>query len=253
MISGMMAVIPAAGQGVRLRPLTNSIPKGLIKIGGKPLLRYSLANLFQVGVKDAIIVVGYKGELIREELGNVCDGVNITYVENSEYSNTGSMCSLLKAEAQVSSNILLLESDLFYEPRAVTCATQSPEPNLILVADSRGSGDEVYIQADREARLIDLGKGIPREKAIGELVGISKLSHDFLKRLFATAETELKNDPEISYEEVIAATAKRYTHRVHCLYLKGLLWTEIDNPHDLDEANLLAATLNQRMGNSCSL
>lgn len=249
----MIAVILAAGQGVRLRPLTDSIPKGLIRIGGKPLLRHSLANLFQAGVKNAIIVVGYKGELIRQELGNTCDGVNITYIENPEYSNTGSMYSLLKAKAQLSGNILLLESDLFYEPRAASCATESPEPNLILVADARGSGDEVYIEADKEARLIDLGKRIARERAIGELVGISKLSQDFLKRLFTTAEIELENDPGISYEEVIATTAKRYMYRVHCLYVKGLLWTEIDNAHDFDEANQLAAALqSQRLGDTSS-
>lgn len=240
---GMVAVILAAGQGVRLRPLTDSIPKGLIKIGGKPLLRHSLANLSQAGIKNVIIVVGYRGEQIRQEIGNACDGVAITYIENSEYSKTGSMYSLLKTNAQIDNDILLLESDLFYEPRAVSSAAMSSEPNLILVADARGSGDEVYIEADKEGRLIDLGKGIAREKTIGELVGISRLSYDFLKRLFTTGETELESDPGISYEEVIAATAKRYMYRVHCLYVKGLLWTEIDNAHDLDEANQLAANL----------
>jgi len=250
MLMGMIAVILAAGLGVRLRPFTYSIPKGLIKIAGKPLLRHSLANLFLSRVEEAIIVVGYKGELIRQELGNACEGVNITYIENSQYSNKGSMYSLFKARTQVSSNILLLESDLFFEPRAVKCATQSPEPNLILVADARGSGDEVYIVADKDARLTNLGKGIGREKAVGELVGISKLSHDFLKRLFTTAEIELEKDPRISYEEAIATTAKRYMYRVHCLYVKGLLWTDIDNTHDLDEANQLAAALSQRVGDS---
>jgi len=243
----MIAVILAAGRGVRLRPLTDSIPKGLIRIGGKPLLRHSLANLLQVGIENAIIVVGYKGERIRQELGNACDGVNIEYIENSEYPNTGSMYSLLKAKAQVSSNILLLESDLLYEPRAVKCATQSPDPNLILVADARGSGDEVYIQADKDARLTGLGKRIAREKAMGELVGISKLSDDFLKRLFTTAEAEIEKDPGISYEELIAITAKRYMYPVHCVYIKGLLWTEVDNAHDIDQAIRLAAAI-QRKG-----
>lgn len=236
----MIAIILAAGRGVRLRPLTYSIPKGLIRLDDRPLLRYSLANLHRAGIDEAIIVVGYKGEMVRQELGSICEGVKVTYLENSQYRNTGSMYSLLQAQTEVKGNVLLLESDLFYEPRAINYAKQSPEPDVILVAAARGTGDEVYIRAQEDRRLIDLGKQIAKEKAIGELVGISKLSHEFLRRMFTQAQSEIRSDPEVSYEEVLSATAKQYSHPVYCVYIKDLLWTEIDNTNDLQQAVRLA-------------
>ena len=239
----MIAVILAAGRGVRLRPLTYWIPKGLVRIGAKPLLRHSLGNLHQAGINEAIVVLGYKGEMVRQELGNICEGVSITYLKNPEYRETGSMYSLLRAEPEVDGDILLLESDLLYEPRAVDCAKQSPEPDLILVADARGSGDEVYIHADKECRLIDLGKQIGRKKAIGELVGISKLSQAFLRHMFTQAQLEIQKNRDVSYEEVIFTTAKKHAYPVYCVYIKGLLWTEIDSAHDLDEAIRLAGVI----------
>lgn len=243
----MIAVILAAGLGVRLRPITYSIPKGLIRVGGKPLLRRSLANISRQGIEEAIIVVGYKGKLIRQELGNTCEGVSINFVENSEYLTTGSMYSLCKAETQISGDILLLESDLFYEQRAVEVTKQRRERDLILVAAARGSGDEVYIRADNEGRLVDLGKAVVlKGEAIGELVGISKLSSDFLKYMFTQAQSEIVKDGEISYEEVISATARHYDYPIFCMYIKDLIWTEVDTTRDLDEANRLAGVIQSK-------
>jgi 2-aminoethylphosphonate-pyruvate transaminase len=243
MLATMIAVILAAGQGVRIRPLTYSVPKGLLRLDDRPLLRYSLANLHRSGIDQAIIVVGYKGELVRRELGNTCEGVKVTYLENSEYQDTGSMYSFLKAETEIETDILLLESDLVYEPRAIDYAMQSPERDLILVAAARGTGDEVYIRAAEDRRLIDLGKQIGRKKTIGELVGISKLSLDFLRRMFIQARREIQRDRGISYEEVISATARHYSHPVYCVYVKDLVWTDVDNENDLQEAVRLSAII----------
>jgi len=236
-----LAVILAAGQGIRLRPLTDSVPKALIRIDDRPLIRYSLANLSRQGIHEALVVVGYKGELIREELGEACEGISITYVDNPNYSTSGSMCSLRAAEPHIRGGILLLESDLFYEQRAIEIAEESPYADLILVAKVRGSGDEVYIDADKRGRLIGLGKELARRKgAVGELVGISKLSYRFLKRMSTQSQIDISIDPKISYEEVIATTARHYSHSVYCVFVKGLRWTEVDTAHDLDVAVRLA-------------
>ena len=65
----MQAVILAAGEGVRLRPLTLERPKPLIKVDGKTLLEHNLDQLVGV-IDEVILVIGYKGNMIKEYIGN---------------------------------------------------------------------------------------------------------------------------------------------------------------------------------------
>ncbi len=78
----MKAVILAAGIGKRLRPLTNTRPKPLIPIGGAPLLEHSINNIKNIGIKEILLIVGYKNEMIKEYFGDGQDkfGVKIKYV-----------------------------------------------------------------------------------------------------------------------------------------------------------------------------
>ena len=62
------AMILAAGYGKRLKPITNNIPKPLIKIYNKPLLGHAIDTLFDIGIKNIIINTHYKAELINKYL-----------------------------------------------------------------------------------------------------------------------------------------------------------------------------------------
>jgi len=81
----MKAVILAAGRGKRLEKLTEDKPKPLVPLAGRPLLSRILENLSRSGIKEAIIVIGYRGELIKQAIGNVSAGIKISYVENPEW------------------------------------------------------------------------------------------------------------------------------------------------------------------------
>jgi len=162
--------------------------------------------------------------------------ITITYVINNEYSKTGSMYSLSKTENVVDDDILLLESDLLYEKRALDALMNSQDSNEILVASLSGSGDEVYICVNNKNELIDLGKNIAnKNEAIGELVGISKLSLNFLTHLYKKAKEDYqKNENNNHYEEVIFKLSKTYP--IKCQLIKNLFWIEIDKYEDLKRA-----------------
>ena len=66
----MKAIICAAGEGKRLMPNTSNNPKCLLKVGGKTILEYMLDNLSKCGVKDVIIVLGYKKDVVINKIGN---------------------------------------------------------------------------------------------------------------------------------------------------------------------------------------
>lgn len=73
----MQAVILAAGERTRLRPLTESKP--LVEVAGKPLLTYSFERCVSVGVDEIVVVVGYRGTEIIDRYGETFDGVSLTY------------------------------------------------------------------------------------------------------------------------------------------------------------------------------
>ena len=86
----MKAFILAAGKGTRLRSLNSNLPKPLIKIKGKPLILWNIEKLRECGIKDFVINLFYKGEQIKEFLGDGSKyGVNIQYSEEEELLGTG--------------------------------------------------------------------------------------------------------------------------------------------------------------------
>ena len=76
----MRAMILAAGFGTRLRPLTNTVPKALVPVAGRPLIEYSLLFLKAYGIENVVINLHHLGEKIREALGDgSAYGLRITY------------------------------------------------------------------------------------------------------------------------------------------------------------------------------
>lgn len=81
----MKAMILAAGRGERMRPLTDRIPKPLVPVAGRPLIEHAIARLVQAGVRELVINLGYRGEQIREHLGDGESlGVRIAYSDEGD-------------------------------------------------------------------------------------------------------------------------------------------------------------------------
>jgi glucose-1-phosphate thymidylyltransferase len=80
----MQALVPAAGEGTRLRPLTADRPKGLVEVDGRPLLAHVFQTLADLPVDEIVVVVGYKGEMIRDQFGDAFADISLTYVEQPE-------------------------------------------------------------------------------------------------------------------------------------------------------------------------
>ena len=149
-----LAVILAAGRGVRLGALGQEMPKGFITMGGQTLIGRSITALRAAGIERVRIVTGHLAghyEALATRLG---DWVSLTH--NPDYATTGSLASLMSV-GPIDESYLLVESDLIYEPRAPRLLIESSDPDLLLASGSTGSGDEVYVAAEN-GRLIDLTK-----------------------------------------------------------------------------------------------
>lgn len=105
----MQAIVPAAGEGTRLQPLTADRPKGLVEVSGEPLLTHCFNALFSVGVDELVVVVGYHGDEIRERYGDDFRGIPVTYVEQGK--PRGLAHALLQAEPYVAGPFVQLNGD----------------------------------------------------------------------------------------------------------------------------------------------
>ena len=107
------AVILAGGQGTRLRPLTNDLPKPLAPVNGIPFLDYLLSCLIDVGIVHVVLLVGYKAEKIMNRYGHeLADGTKIDYSIGKVDDATGRR--LLNAKHLLDDTFLLLYADNYW-------------------------------------------------------------------------------------------------------------------------------------------
>ncbi len=109
----MHAVVLAAGQGTRLRPLTNDKPKGMVEVAGEPLLTHCFDQVIELGADELLVVVGYKKEAIIDYYGDEYDGVPITYTHQREAK--GLAHALLTVEDHVTDEFMLILGDNVFD------------------------------------------------------------------------------------------------------------------------------------------
>ncbi len=105
----MKAVILAGGEGQRLRPLTKTRPKPLMRIGDRAILDIMLENLSKHKIKEVAITLGYRAEDIKKEIGDERHGIKITYFE--EEKALGTAGSVKNCESFIDSDTLILSGD----------------------------------------------------------------------------------------------------------------------------------------------
>ncbi len=103
----MKAVIPVAGIGKRLRPLTYTSPKALVTVAGKPILGHIVDSLLEMGVTELIPIIGYKGEQIREYLADEYD-MPMHFVVQAEQKGIAHAVSLTREFADNDELIIIL-------------------------------------------------------------------------------------------------------------------------------------------------
>jgi len=109
----MKAVVIAAGEGTRLRPLTEDKPKGMVEVAGKPILTHCFEDLVELGAEELVVVVGYKKEKIVSHYDDEFQGVPITYTHQREPK--GIAHALLTAEEHVDDDFMVMLGDNVFE------------------------------------------------------------------------------------------------------------------------------------------
>ena len=151
----MQAVILAAGEGTRLRPLTRTRPKPMLPIGNRPLLEHVLEAGKAAGIDEFVFVVGYKRERIQSHFGDGDDwDVDIEYAVQETQLGTGH--ALLQAEPHVDDNFVAMNGDRIVEPSAISAVIEERrETGRPVMAVTRHQNPENYGVVELDSRSVE--------------------------------------------------------------------------------------------------
>ena len=171
-MSTNVALILAAGNGSRLKNVSGTLPKPLVPFNGRPLLEHVLLGAHDAGIDRFVIVVGYRGDLIRSWVANrQFRGMRIDFVENSEYNKSNGV-SVLRGGEMIYENFLLMMSDHVFESETAAALLRVPVENggTILAVDRKlesifDMDDATKVRCIGDY-IIDIGKELIRYDAV---------------------------------------------------------------------------------------
>jgi choline kinase len=231
----MKAIILAAGVGKRLWPITQHRPKCLIELRGRSLLSRYFRALESGGVKQAVIVVGYKQEMIKAAVVEERPSLDVRYITNEQYRR-GSITSLWEARGELNDDVLIMDADVLFHPTVLRRLLDSSSRNALLLDETVKQQTEECMAVVKGGRVIALTKAMPSTYDLaGEGVGFLKVSRLDVPHLTDSLRGPIeRGELDMEYEDGLrqffGAT------RVGFERIGGLPWTEIDFPEDVVRA-----------------
>ena len=199
----MKAVILAAGIASRLRPLTNHTPKCLLEIGGKSLLERAIQGLLTNNIREIVLVTGYLQEQIVSFVQKKFPEVDVKFIYNKKYATTNNIYSLWLVKNSIQGeDIVLLDSDILFDPGLVTAVINSPYPDTLALNSHPLCEEEMKVIADPMGKVVEISKTCSIGKAIGESIGIEKMSGGYTHALVDELDRMIlqENQVNIFYE-----------------------------------------------------
>ncbi len=239
----MRAIILAAGQGTRLRPLTDDRPKCMVELEGKPLLEHQLEVLRDAGIEDIHVVGGYRAEWLQRP--------DITLHINERFAQTNMVATLFAAESIMDGgeDLIIAYGDIVYEPRVLKPLLECDAPVCLTVDRAWRRYWEARMDdplADAETlkltdgnRVTELGKKPSSYEEIqGQYMGLVKVRADHVSQLPAVWRAM---DRDATYD------GKDYDNMYMTSFLQHLIdsgwetraafvengWAEVDSENDL--------------------
>jgi len=233
----MKAVVLAAGEGVRLQPITLTRPKHLVKVGGKPILEHCLRALKNCGVDEVVLVVHYMADAIRDYFGDGHSlGLKVEYVEQKEVLGTGNAVGIV--EPFVDDDFLLVYGDLLFTVEAVKKVVglhvkKKPVVTMVVVPVENPEGYGIVELDEGNVKLIV--EKPRREEAASNLAnaGIYVLSKEIFGKVRETSAS-VRGEWEVT--DAISLLL-REGKRVLAVEILREDWIDVGRPWDLLEAN----------------
>ncbi len=229
----------------RLRPLTAHTPKCLLSVGGKALLGRALDALLSNGIHEAIIVTGYLADQIEAYVRQDYPHMAVRFVHNPRYESTNNIYSLyLSKEHACGRDILLLDSDILFDPEIIRRLLACPDPEALALERHPCGDEEIKITVDEHGLVREISKTVPPAQAIGESTGLEKMSAEYTRELFAELDRMINHEglDNVFYERAFERLIARGLS-FRPVDITGLTAMELDTVDDFDRAK---STINEQ-------
>ena len=251
----MIGVILAAGMAKRLRPLTDTKPKCLLEVGGRTLLERTVRAMQQAGITEFVVVTGYRGEQIRGFLETSLSSIpsstsstsdtsytspHFTFLHNSDYEHNNNIYSLWMAgEVVRGRDFLLMDSDILCDPAAVVAIAKQEESALALNRHECGA-EEIKVIVDANNRITEINKTCNPKDAIGESVGIEKMTAEYSTALYEELDQMITKEGliDVFYERCFERLIPQ-GHTFKVVDTTHYFSYELDTPEDFQRAQEL--------------
>ena len=219
--------------GTRFGKYTEMVPKGFVEVNGIPMVIQSIETLISCGIERIIIGTGYHKEAY-EALS--AEYPEVICCHSPRYAETNCLYTLWNCRELIGDeDFLMLDSDLIYEPKAITSLIECKYHSAILTTPVKKFQDSYFVEQDKHHRFVKWSKNYDELNACGELIGIHKLSNKFFREVCREFESNLAQNEKSSYEPFFQKVSNT-TCPIYILKVDNLIWYEIDDEADLKVA-----------------
>jgi choline kinase len=184
----MKAIILAAGEGKRLRPLTETVPKCMVAFRGKPLMQWIAESMHACGIRDIVAVTGYKSDKITVP--------GLRFARNPRYAETNMVSTLFCAEHELAGDVIVSYSDIVYLPQVLDALIKAQGDFCVTIDRcwdrlwalrmENPLADAETLKLDGKGNIIELGKKAKTQNEIqGQYMGLFKISGAAIDRVKA--------------------------------------------------------------------
>jgi len=221
----MKCVILAAGEGKRMHPLTFTRPKVMLPIANKPILEWNLINAIEAGIKDFIIIVGYKSEMVRNYFGNGQRwNVNIEYVNQGRAMGTAHAIGVVKKFVD---SFIVLSGDTIFGKQDIENIIQNENSMGLIKIDNAEDYGIVEIDGNRIVKIYEKMQRPFTNVINAGIYHFNKIIFDFIEKT--------KKSPRGEYEITDSINMMVKDNEMQGVFLSE--WRDVVYPWHLLDAN----------------
>lgn len=241
----MQALILAGGQGTRLRPHTEALPKPLLKLGEDTILDRQIATLTKLGITRITIITGFFAEKLHAHIQERHADLDIQFVHNAEFAHSRPAFAILNALPHLhDDDCIYLNGDVLYHAEILARIYQAPHASATAIQNTPWDEEQVKVIIAPDQTIKHISKNIALEESQGEFIGVTKLGRDLLHHLREIATHEGVETFRYAFAIDLLDHAINTRHAtMGVVDVSDLPAIEIDTPEDYARAASLAVLL----------
>lgn len=227
------AIIPVAGKGLRLRPLTYTQPKPLISVAGKPIISFVIDQLTEIGVEDFVFILGYLGEKIKRYIQENYPELKTTFIFQEERLGSGHAIWMARDTIRTSDEILICFGDTIIDMNLAKIMEFPLNCIGVKKVDDPRNFGVVELGKNGKIKALEEKPKIPRSNLA--MVGIYKINRvpGFLNALEQTVAKGFEKEHEIHLTDVLSKMISQGSN---------IKTFEVDNWFDCGQIDVLLET-----------